>query len=201
MQHSHSRHHKTTSNLLRINLKGTLRFSNEWPLEGAMYINLWQNSLGIPRIFFCVCKFLEILIVSDKAIHEAVRIHQILWIKPIRGFLFFIIYPNYTLKFGFKVYFNHIWRIHFQLKFWSLHFMMMLFVFWVLLHDYCLIFSPNLLQGANEHQGSYILLNRTHRKGKQTVQGQSFLCLCPLRVPEHWPEFTNVVYFKSVDYI
>ena len=41
VQHSHSRHQKTTSNLYRINLKGRLRVSNEWSLEGAMYINLW----------------------------------------------------------------------------------------------------------------------------------------------------------------
>ena len=37
---SHPRHQKT-SNLLRITLKGTLRFYNEWSLEGATYINLW----------------------------------------------------------------------------------------------------------------------------------------------------------------
>ena len=41
MQHSHSRYQRTTSNLIRINLKSTLRFSNQWPLEGVMYINLW----------------------------------------------------------------------------------------------------------------------------------------------------------------
>ena len=31
---------KTTSNIVRINLKGRLGVSNEWSLEGAMYINL-----------------------------------------------------------------------------------------------------------------------------------------------------------------
>ena len=31
----------TTSNFLRITLKGSLRVSNERSLEGAMYINLW----------------------------------------------------------------------------------------------------------------------------------------------------------------
>ena len=41
LQHSHSRHQKTTPNLFRINWKGKLRFSNPWPLEGAMYITLW----------------------------------------------------------------------------------------------------------------------------------------------------------------
>ena len=41
VQDSHSRHQKTTSNLLRINLKGILQFNEIWPLEGAMYITLW----------------------------------------------------------------------------------------------------------------------------------------------------------------
>ena len=41
VQHSHCRHQKTTSNLLRIHLKGKSRFINSWPLEGAMYVNLW----------------------------------------------------------------------------------------------------------------------------------------------------------------
>ena len=41
VQHSHSRHQKTTSTLLRINLKGILKFNEVWPLEGAtcMYSN------------------------------------------------------------------------------------------------------------------------------------------------------------------
>ena len=38
VQHSHSRHQKTTSNLLRINLNGILKFNEIRPQEGAMYI-------------------------------------------------------------------------------------------------------------------------------------------------------------------
>ena len=41
VQHSHSRHQKTTSNLLRINFNGKLRLNKIWPIEGAMYITLW----------------------------------------------------------------------------------------------------------------------------------------------------------------
>ena len=41
VQHSHFRHQKTISNLLRIHLKGKLRFGTGSPLEGAMYKNLW----------------------------------------------------------------------------------------------------------------------------------------------------------------
>ena len=33
VQHSHSRHQKTTSNLLRINLKSILKFNEIWPVE------------------------------------------------------------------------------------------------------------------------------------------------------------------------
>ena len=81
VQHSHSRHQKTTSDLLRTTLKGTLRFSNEWPLERALYmcINhimvklLWAT--GHPE-FFPPSNFSKILMVSDKAIHKAFRIHK-----------------------------------------------------------------------------------------------------------------------------
>ena len=52
VHHSHSRYQKATSNLLRINLKGKLRFSDERPQEGAMYINLWQNIRGHHKIYF-----------------------------------------------------------------------------------------------------------------------------------------------------
>ena len=35
------RQKKTPSDLLRIHLRGKIRFANGSPLEGAMYINLW----------------------------------------------------------------------------------------------------------------------------------------------------------------
>ena len=76
---SHStRHQKTTSNLLRISLKGTKRFSNERPLEveGAMYVNLlakFSGGGGIRKCIFVlfVCNFVKIWMVSDKTIHKA----------------------------------------------------------------------------------------------------------------------------------
>ena len=46
--HSHSRHQKTQV-ILRITLKGILRVSNEWWLEGAMCINIWYNSWEHPK--------------------------------------------------------------------------------------------------------------------------------------------------------
>ena len=49
VQHSHSRHQKTTSNLPRINSKGILKFNEIWPLEGAMYISSMVELSGAPR--------------------------------------------------------------------------------------------------------------------------------------------------------
>ena len=49
VQQSHSRHQKTTSNFLRINLKGILKFNEIWSIEGAMYITLWYNFRGLPK--------------------------------------------------------------------------------------------------------------------------------------------------------
>ena len=69
MQHSHSRHQKTTSNPLGMNLKGKLKFINEWPLEGAMYINLWKKIQGHSK--FCFCNLLKIWTVSDKTVPKA----------------------------------------------------------------------------------------------------------------------------------
>ena len=39
---------KQPANLPRINLKGILTFNEIWPLEGAMYITVWENSWGHP---------------------------------------------------------------------------------------------------------------------------------------------------------
>ena len=77
VQHSNSRPQKTTSNLLRINLEGILKFNEMWPLEGAMYITLWQNFWGIPKMLV-LCNFLRKLMVSDKKIHRAFQIHTTL---------------------------------------------------------------------------------------------------------------------------
>ena len=77
-----------------------------------MYINLWLNGSTPPPpppggggadfffFFFCV-QISQILMVSDKTIHEAFRIHTTLQTKPISDFLFFTSYQNYTT--GFKI--------------------------------------------------------------------------------------------------
>ena len=60
------RYQKTTSNFLRITLKGSMRVSNEWLLEGDMYINLYGKILGASWKVMLFCKFLKTSMVSDK---------------------------------------------------------------------------------------------------------------------------------------
>ena len=48
VQYFHFRHLKTTSHLLRICLNGILKSNKVWPLEGAIYISLWENYRGHP---------------------------------------------------------------------------------------------------------------------------------------------------------
>ena len=52
VKHSHSRHQKTISNLLRINLKGILQFNETWPLEGATVLSvvMFSVSHGVTQI-------------------------------------------------------------------------------------------------------------------------------------------------------
>ena len=55
-----------------------LRFGNGSPLEGAMYIkSIVKQSRGTLKIFFS-SNFLQILMVSDKTIYKACRIHNTL---------------------------------------------------------------------------------------------------------------------------
>ena len=75
VQYSHSRHQKTTSNLLRINLNSIFKFSEIWPLEGAMYIPTLFRGHPENDSFM---QFLRKLIVSDKKIHRAFRAHTTL---------------------------------------------------------------------------------------------------------------------------
>ena len=69
VQHYHSRHQKTSSNLLRINLKGILKFNRIWPIEGAMCITLMVEFSGHPENV----SFMRKLMVSDKKNHRAFR--------------------------------------------------------------------------------------------------------------------------------
>ena len=77
VQHSHYRHQKTTSNLLRINVKGILKFNEIWPLEEAMYITLWQNFGGHPENVSFM-QFSQKIDGFRQKIHRALRTHTTL---------------------------------------------------------------------------------------------------------------------------
>ena len=70
---------KIASNCLRITLIGRLRVIIEQSLEGALYINIWQNSPGPPEKNLVSCKLLKIWMISDRTVHKAFRIHNILF--------------------------------------------------------------------------------------------------------------------------
>ena len=87
VQHSQSRHQETTSNLLRINLKGILKFNKIWPLE---------VSYTCTKILV-LCNFCRKLMVSDKRFTGLLELIQLYKQTPLEKFFIFIIYPNYTL--------------------------------------------------------------------------------------------------------
>ena len=62
-----------------------------------MYINL----IFFPKKnIFCCCNFLKILMVSDKTIHKAFRIHETISTKPVREFSLYL--PKVKLYIGFN---------------------------------------------------------------------------------------------------
>ena len=92
MQHSHSRHQKTTLNLLRISLKGKLRFNNAWPIEGAVYITMVKFQGHSENVCF--------MQLSQNMWKQFTRLLELLKLykqNPLEDFSF---YPNYI---GFKM--------------------------------------------------------------------------------------------------
>ena len=68
-----------------------------------MYIHLWYNYRGGGAINLVSCKFLKILMVSDKIIHKAFRLHKTLYKQiHLRKFGFSPFKP--TLYFFFKLF-------------------------------------------------------------------------------------------------
>ena len=104
--HSHSRQQQTSSNFPRITLKDKLRVSNEWILEGVMYINISY----IPRGHsdnFCFVNFSEYWW-SNKTIHRDFIIKFITHYqqKPLY-IIFHYGYQKYIYKkmyFGFQYF-------------------------------------------------------------------------------------------------
>ena len=96
--HSHSRQQKTTSNLLRINLRGILKFNEIWPQEGALYITLWQKFGGHPKNFSFM-QFCQKIDGFRQRFTGLLELLQLYKQNPLEKFLIFTIYQNYTLAF------------------------------------------------------------------------------------------------------
>ena len=121
VQYSHSRHQKTTSHLLRINLKGILKLNEIWPLEGAMYITLWDikvkwnvttrgSYVHNYGIIFRDAKFLFYAVFSEnwwfptKRFTGLLELIQLYKQYPLEKFFIFTIYQNYTLALNTEYY-------------------------------------------------------------------------------------------------
>ena len=100
VQYFHSRHYKTTSHLLRISLNGILKLNEVWPLEGAMYISLWENSRGHPDNVSFMQFSTKIDGFEQKDSQGFENWIQLLWTIPIREIFHFHHLPK--LYFGFK---------------------------------------------------------------------------------------------------
>ena len=109
MHLSRSRHQKTTSNFIRISLKGSIRVTNEWsPEELCVFINLWQNPWGgggVP-IFWSFENFSKYWWFQTK---QSTRLLEFIKLSKethcrffFFSFFFFTIYYLPKLYFGFK---------------------------------------------------------------------------------------------------
>ena len=96
MQHSHSRHQKTTSNFLRIHFKSKLGFGNGSPLEGAMYINLWfGGSSRKCHLFAIFSKYWWFQTKRFTRLLEFIKLYKQNSLE-ISLFFIFTTYQNYT---------------------------------------------------------------------------------------------------------
>ena len=113
VQHSHSRHHKTTSNLLRIDLKGILKFNEILPLEGAMYITLYSRIFGgIPKMVV-LCNFCRNWRFQTNIFTGLLELIQLYKQNPLEKFFIFTIYQNYTLALSFNdlLFYSRVFKI------------------------------------------------------------------------------------------
>ena len=108
VQYIHFRHLKTTSHLLRICLKSILKSNEVWPLEGAIYISLWENYRGHPDnvSFMQFCTKIDGF--QQKYSQGFENSYNSYERYPLEKFFIFTIYQNYTLALirTSKVYFN-----------------------------------------------------------------------------------------------
>ena len=96
VQYFHSRHWKTTSHILRISLNGILKLNEVWPLEGAMYISLWENSRGHPDNVSFMQFSTKIDGFEKKDSQGSENSYNSYEQYPLEKFFIFTIYQNYT---------------------------------------------------------------------------------------------------------
>ena len=88
---------KTTSHLLGISLNGILKLNEVWPLEGAMYISLWENYRGHPDNISFMQFSTKIDGFEQKDSQGFENSYNSYEQYPLEKFLIFTIYQNYTL--------------------------------------------------------------------------------------------------------
>ena len=96
----------------RISLNGILKLNELWPLEGAMYISLWENYRGHPDNV----SFMQFSTKIDGFEHKDSQGFENSYNSykqyPLENFFIFIIYQNYTLAINWL--FFH--KVHYQRK-------------------------------------------------------------------------------------
>ena len=90
-------YYKTTSHLLRISLNGILKLNEVWPLEGAMYVSLWENSRGHPDNVSFMQFSTKIYGFEQKHSQGFENSYNSYEQYPLEKFFIFTIYQNYTL--------------------------------------------------------------------------------------------------------
>ena len=83
--------------LLRISLNGILKLNEEWPLEGAMYIFLWENYRGHPDNISFMQFSTKIDGFEQKDSQGFENSYNSYEQYPLEKFFIFTIYQNYTL--------------------------------------------------------------------------------------------------------
>ena len=99
VQYSQSRHQKTTSHLLRINLKSVLKLNGIWPLEGAMYIghSSMEEFSGASQklvVYSFLRKFKWFQTNRFTGLLELIQLYKQ---DQLEKYFIFTIYHNYTL--------------------------------------------------------------------------------------------------------
>ena len=88
---------KQPHSLLRISLNGILKLNEVWPLEGAMYISLWENYRGHPDNISFMQFSTKIDGFKQKDSQGFENSYNSYEQYPLEKFFIFTIYQNYTL--------------------------------------------------------------------------------------------------------